>query len=400
MLAEFSCKRHFAQSNSDNLNIKQLESNAMELTHSFVAPGFEEALEIFKKIKPDEKGSQLVVKVKGKTVIDLAARVSPDSMTTVFSVSKALAALAIGKLVSDGKLGLDERMAHYWPEFAANGKGDLTVREVLSHQAGLTSTDPKLTVAMLHDDHAAADALAAQKPLWRPKSGFGYHGTTIGSLMSELVFRITGLTIQQYYEKEVRTPAKADAYLGLPESLEPRVTELDVVNRVITFDGDEEKYARPAGWRPGGISQWGIADLGLADLVGREARAFGLSSGEGVASARGLVDAMQWAVGFGANTPGVKREVLEDMSQMVVYGFDLALEQDHRSHGTIFQKPTQNMPFGSYKAFGHDGASGSMIYADPEGEIVLGYTVARWAFPGGIDRGILPIIDLLRKNAN
>ena len=371
----------------------------MELTETFVDPAYAEALEIFKSIKPGEKGSQLVVKVKGKTVIDLAARVSPDTLTTVFSVSKALSALALAKLAGEGKLHFDERMSHYWPEFAQNGKADLTVRQVLSHQCGLTDTDPHLTEDQVFDDHAAAAALAAQKPLWRPGSAFGYHGMTIGSLMSELVFRITGFTIQQYYEAEIRTPANADAYLGLPESLESRVEQLNM-DRVVTFAGDEEKFARPAGWHPGGISDWGMGRTPMESMIGRKGRAFGLSSGQGVASARGLADAMQWALGFGSHVPGVARSAIDDMSQTQVYGYDVLLEQDHRSHGTVFQKPTQNMPFGSYKAIGHDGAAGSMIFADPEGEIVLGYTVARWAFPGGMDRGIQPIIDLVRKVAN
>jgi len=371
----------------------------MELTHSFVDPAYAEVLDLFKKMKPDEKGSQLVVKVKGKTVIDLAARVSPDSLTTVFSVSKALSGIAIAKLVGEGKINLDERMAHYWPEFAAEGKGELTVRQVLSHQAGLTATDPHLTDEMVHDDHAASAALAKQKPLWKPLTAFGYHGLTIGPLMSELVFRVTGLTIQQYYEKEVRTPANADAYLGLPESLEQRVTPLSM-DRVITYSGDEEKYARPAGFHNSGIAQWSSGQIKLDTLVGRGGRAFGLASAEGVCSARGLADAMQWAVGYGTGNPGVKPSAFEDMSLMQVYGYDLALDQDHRSFGTIFQKPTQNLPFGSYKAFGHDGAAGSLLFADPHGEIVLGYTVARWAFPGGADRGIQPIIDLIREIAN
>ena len=370
----------------------------MELTSSFVAAGYEAALEAFRALKPEQKGSQLVAKIKGQTVIDLAAGVSPDSLTTVFSVSKALSALAIGKLVGQGKLNLDQRMAHYWPEFAAEGKGELTVRQVLSHQAGLPATDPHITIEMLHDDHAAADALAKQKPLWRPLSGFGYHGLTIGPLMSELVFRITGQTMQQYYEIELRSIANADAYLGLPESLEARVTPLSMKS-VITNPGDEEKYARPAGFRPGGVSEWSGGKVDLSELIGREGRAFGLPSAEGVASARGLVDVMQWAVGFGEATPGVPRKILEDMSQTQVYGHDLTLETEHRSYGTIFMKPTQALPFGSYKAFGHDGAAGALLYADLHGEIILGYTTTSFVFPGGADRGLQPIIDLLRAKA-
>lgn len=370
----------------------------MELTQNFVDPAYAAALETFENIKADQKYSQLVVKVKGKTVIDLAAGVSPDSLTTVFSVSKALAGLALAKLVGEGKLVLDERMSHYWPEFAAHNKGELTVRQVLSHQAGLTATDPHLTIEMVHHDHAAADALAAQKPLWKPLSAFGYHGLTIGPLMSELVYRITGLTVQKYYDQEIRTPANADAYLGLPESLESRVTPL-VMDRIVTFPGDEEKYARPEGFHNSGIAQWSSGQIRFDSLIGREGRAFGLASAEGVCSARGLAEVMQWAVGYGTGNPGVKPSALEDMSQMQVYGYDVALDLEHRSFGTVFQKPTQALPFGSYKAFGHDGAAGSLLYADPEGEIVLGYTVARFAFPGGADKAIQPIIDLVRKIA-
>ena len=124
----------------------------MELTNSFIDSKFAQALDIFKTIRPEEKGSQLVVKVKGKTVIDLSARVNPDSLTTVFSVSKALSALGIAKLVGSGKLDVDQTVAHYWPEFAANGKESITVRQLLSHQAGLVEPDPQITTEQIHHD--------------------------------------------------------------------------------------------------------------------------------------------------------------------------------------------------------------------------------------------------------
>jgi CubicO group peptidase (beta-lactamase class C family) len=87
------------------------------------------------------------------------------------------------------------------------------------------------------------------------------------------------------------------------------------------------------------------------------------------------------------------------MSQTQVYGYDMALEIDHRSFGTVFQKSTSSLSFGSYQAFGHDGAAGALLYADPQGEIVLGYTVSRFTVPGGADAAIQPIIDLVRKIA-
>jgi CubicO group peptidase (beta-lactamase class C family) len=108
---------------------------------------------------------------------------------------------------------------------------------------------------------------------------------------------------------------------------------------------------------------------------------------------------MQWATGFGGATPGVSPTALEDMSQTQVYGYDMALEMDHRSFGTVFEKPTPTMQFGSYQAFGHGGAAGSMLYADPKGEIILGYTVSRFTVPGGPDAAIQPIIDLVKSIA-
>ena len=368
------------------------------LTSNFVAPELSEALEIFKEMQPDLKGSQLVAQIEGKTVIDLSAGVSPDSLTSVFSVSKVLSALSIAKLVGEGNLDLDQKMSHYWPEFAANGKSDLTVRQVFSHQCGLPATDPHITVEMLHDDHAAAEALAKQKPLWQPGIAFGYHGITIGPLMSELVYRITGLSLQKYYEKELRTLAEADAYLGLPETLEHRVTPMNL-DPLFVHDGDLKKYSPPEGWHSGGVSQWSGGKVGFEKMIDRAGRAFGLPSAEGVASARGLVKVMQWALGYGGAVPGVARSAIEDISLMQVYGYDICLEQDHRSHGTIVMKSTNRMPFGSYQAFGHDGATGSLLYADPIGEIVLGYTTTRMVFPGGADRDLQPIIDLLRKVA-
>lgn len=370
----------------------------MTLTQDFFTEEYAEAAEIFRASGPEAKGAQLVVKVKGETVLDLAAGVSPDSLTSVFSVSKALSGVALAKLRGEGKLDFDQKVAHYWPEFAANGKGEITVRQMLSHQAGLTSTDPQLTVAQLHDDHAAAEALAKQKPLWRPGAMFGYHGTTIGPLMSELVYRITGLTMQQYYEHEVRKPANADAYLGLPAEFENRVKPFDLT-RVTPTAEEIAKYSRPAHAHPSGIALWSRGLVGFDVMVSREGRAFGMPSTEGVASARGMVDVMQWATGFGGHTPGVSAAALDDMSQTQVYGYDVALELEHRSFGTLFQKSTPSLSFGSYRAFGHDGAAGSLLYADPIGEIILGYSLSCFTFPGGADKAIQPIIDLLQAKS-
>jgi len=220
----------------------------MALTQHTFHPEYAGAAKLFEQYASTDEEAQLAVYVAGELVLDLASNTSPDSLTTVYSVSKALAALALAKLVETGRLDLDQTVAHYWPEFAAKGKDRVTVRQLLSHQAGLPETDVPLTPEQFLDDHAAAEALAEQRPLWHPGSGHGYHGLTIGPLMSELCFRITGKTIQAYYESEIRQPAGADAYLGLPEALEPRVLEL-LPQRPPTPEQLEE-YAPLKRWSP------------------------------------------------------------------------------------------------------------------------------------------------------
>ncbi|MFY9887592.1 MAG: serine hydrolase domain-containing protein, partial [Streptosporangiaceae bacterium] len=184
--------------------------------------------------------AQLSVYWNGELIVDLTggADLDADSLTGVFSVSKGISALVIGLLVRDGELDLDERVARYWPEFGASGKDAVTVRQLLSHQAGLVGFDDGLSREELCQSERAAARLAAAFPAWHPGSCFGYHGLTIGVFMEELVRRLTGRTLQQVYETDVRAPRDIDFYLGLPASQEDRFRE--VLPLALTSDQQAE----------------------------------------------------------------------------------------------------------------------------------------------------------------
>jgi CubicO group peptidase (beta-lactamase class C family) len=376
----------------------------MALVQNHFHPDYAHVAKLFEAYASAEEEAQLVVYVGGELVLDLASNTSPDSLTTIYSVSKALSAFAMAKLVERGQLDLDQTVAHYWPEFAAKGKERVTVRELLSHQAGLPETDVPLTAEQFLDDHAAAEALANQRPFWQPGRGHGYHGLTIGPLISELCFRITGKTVQQFYEAEIRSVAAADglhgadAYLGLPEALEPRVLELQPP--LPPTPEQLAEFAPPARWSQGPIGLH-VFGRGLGDFVtSAEGRRFGLPSAAGVASARGLARIFQWATGYGDQTKaGIDPDVIDRFSQVQAYGLDLTLDIPTRAYGVVFMKPHPMLVFGSHRAFGHDGAAGAFAYADPVGEIVLGYTIRRHPFPGGVDLRLMPIIDALREVA-
>ena len=114
----------------------------MTITHRDVAPGFEAVAAVVEAAAADDDyQAQLHVRVGGRVVVDIAAGIAPDALMTVYSSSKGLAAIALALLVDDGLLDLDATVASYWPEFAAAGKGAVTVRQLLSHQAGIPETD-------------------------------------------------------------------------------------------------------------------------------------------------------------------------------------------------------------------------------------------------------------------
>ena len=347
-----------------------------------VHPRFEAIAERFLAFPRNGFGAQLCVSVAGEIVLDLADGIGADAIMTVYSSSKGAAAFTLALLVDGGLLDLDATVAQYWPEFAAADKGLITVRQLLSHQAGLPETDAGIPVEAWLSESGAADLLAAQRPIWYPGSAFGYHGLTIGALAGELCRRITGLTLQAFYDAELRRPGDIDLYLGLPASEEPRLVELQpmaapTAEQQAAFADLSQRRSGPYGpmvFRAGSL---GVP----ASAAGRAA---GLPAAGGVGSARGLATLYAVTAGWGRDTPLVSADTRDRFAQAQVNGFDVVLDT-HRSHGIVFQKPTAELPFGSHRAYGHDGAGGSMAYADPVGEIAFGYTVQRTPFPGGAD---------------
>ncbi|WP_158563906.1 serine hydrolase domain-containing protein [Jiangella anatolica] len=327
--------------------------------------------------------AQVCVEVGGAPVVDawIGPELDRDSLVCLFSSSKGLSALSLALLVQRGRLELDRPVADYWPEFAAAGKAGITVRTVLTHQAGLPEVDGGLSWKDLVDGHAE-ERLAAQRPLWRPGSAFGYHAATLGVLMGELCRRVTGESLQAFYERELRRPVDADAYLGLPEEHEPRVVEVPVPD-----------LSALAGAMP--VDQGQLADL-IAGLItdpeaytelthSRRARALGLPALGGVGSARGLARVYSSAV-IGADRPPVlDAATVAEFGQVHCDGTDLCSGLVQR-FGVVFQKPLPRRPFASYQAIGHDGAGGSLAFADPQVGMAFGFITNRLAPPGGEPR--------------
>lgn len=192
------------------------------MVNGTVEVGFERVRDALNTIAMAEDGleTQLAIYHRGERVVDLwtGPSIDADTLLGVYSVSKGAAHLVVALLVQDGILGLDERVSHYWPEFASDGKAELTLRELLAHRSGLVGSYRDFTIQELSDERHVAAQLAAQRPFWRPGAAFGYHALLIAALSGEVVWRVTGRSIQQIFAKRIAGPCDIDFHLGLPEA--------------------------------------------------------------------------------------------------------------------------------------------------------------------------------------
>ncbi|MGZ8726781.1 MAG: serine hydrolase domain-containing protein [Aeromicrobium sp.] len=171
-----------------------------------------------------ELGASLCVIQNGEVLVDIwdgwfdREKTLPwqqDTITPVWSITKAMTNLAALVLVDRGELDVNERVAHYWPEFAANGKTDVLVRHLLGHTSGVPAWAHPVTVDDLFDWDKSTAMLATQEPWWQPGTALGYHLLSQGHLVGEVVRRITGKSVGQFFAKEVAAPLGADFHIGM-----------------------------------------------------------------------------------------------------------------------------------------------------------------------------------------
>ncbi|WP_225839867.1 serine hydrolase domain-containing protein [Streptomyces sp. NK08204] len=356
-----------------------------------VAEGFEAVREEFAAVvaaERDDYEGQLCAYVHGHRVVDLWAGdgVDGDALYGVYSATNGAAHLVVALLVQDGTLDVDRKVTYYWPEFGAEDKGELTLRELLAHRAGLVGADTGFTLAELADDRAVAERLADQRPFWRPGTAFGCHALVIGALTGEVVRRATGRTIQELYEERVRAPYGLDFHLGLPAAQEPRFRSvrpaLPTPEQQAVLDAIP---AAPNSLAAIAFNRHGAEPTDLETLANeRLVRAQGPASVGGVGSARGL--AGMYAVMISerdGKAPLLKEDTVAEFGQYHSVGYDL-VARGHKSYGLGFQITADTWhPFLGAGAIGHSGVNGVQSFADPRSGVAYGYVRRRFAFPGG-----------------
>jgi len=343
-------------------------------------PRFATVREVFERHFAEglELGARFALAMEGEIVIDLmggwADRAEtrpfgPETLTPLFSTTKAVAALMIAHLVGQGRLSYDTPVAEIWPEFAAVGKGDLTVAQVLSHQAGLCGLEAPWTPAEWFDWEATCARLAAMTPLWPPTSASGYHPVTYGYLTGEIFRRVDGRSLGTALREDMAERLSLDLWIGLPDAEHARCAEMRRPPAMPEF-GEitiPRRLAFLSPWSsPGGVS---VAVYRRAEIpsANGHATAPALARLMAILACDGVLDGQSFL------PPGLA----EEASRQRIAGPDLVLPYD-MSWGAGF---IRNEGLGIYGpgvlSFGHSGWGGSCAFADPERGISGAYVMNR-----------------------
>jgi CubicO group peptidase (beta-lactamase class C family) len=370
--------------------------------HGFVASGFEEVRREFERnfAERRELGAACAAYVGGEKVVDLWGGVrdardgSPweeRTLVVVYSTSKGLSAMNLALAHSRGLLDYDERVISHWPEFGQAGKQDVTVRQLLGHEAGLPVIDEPLDPRLLADFDRLAEAIARQRPLWPPGSRHGYHGVSLGWYEGELVRRVDPRrrTLGRFFAEEIAAPLELDVHFGVPDDLPPERTAR--IERIPPWKALPQMRHLPprmaaAMLNPRSVSFRTFANPRLrtpADLDRSEYRRLEFPAGGAVGTARDIARAYSAFTGA-RDELGLARETLEELTRFpsppALGWHDEVLKVD-TAFSLGFARPLQPFRFGSsQRAFGHPGAGGSFAFADPERDVSFAYVINRLGF--------------------
>jgi CubicO group peptidase (beta-lactamase class C family) len=304
----------------------------------------------------------------------------------IHSATKGLAAMTLALAHSRGWLDYDERVARYWPEFAQQGKEKITVRQLLSHQAGLFAFDEPVDRSVVGDLDRLAVVLARQKPTWEPGTRQAYHAITLGFYEGELLRRIDPQhrSLGQVFQDEIAGPLGEYVYIRVPEWIaNSRLATLSPPSPLRMLTGFPLRFTMEAMNRHSNIYRALVTNPGSGVYQDDEhvyARNLEVPSGGGVGTARGIAHAYG-VFATGGRELGVSQETLDLLAAPAIpptRGFyDECLKGDGIQFSLGFMKSTATWPFGSAQSFGSPGAGGSLGFADPKAGIGYGYVTSQ-----------------------
>ena len=381
--------------------------------NGFCAPAWQPVFDAFAANfrQRGEIGGSIAISIQGQPVLEawggfadaLSATPSQpwnrDTLSLVFSCTKGATALCAHQLVANGQLDLDKPVAFYWPEFAAKGKGAVTVRMLLQHSAGLAAipfTSP-VPPGGWADWNLMTSLLAGTAPWWEPGTGHGYHGLTFGWLVGEVVRRVSGASVGTYFQNQVAAPLGMDFWIGTPAAQHARVAPMLGSTETIPGDPFIAKLADPASLQAAmffNLGGWlGLPPATPPAYNSPTSLQAEIPAAGGVTNARGLAT-MYGALANGGSWAGTRilpADYTAQLGQITSAGLDRTVLLQTRFglgyHGSTDNRivgPSLSVLMGP-QAFGHAGFGGSVGFADPQARMSFGYTMNRMGPGTGVN---------------
>lgn len=332
-------------------------------------------------------GAAACITMHGEIVVDLWAGSAEhsipwnrDTIVNTFSATKAMTALCLHLLIDRALLDVDTPVSHYWPEFAAEGKELLPVRYILDHRIGLPWVSPGEDGRRLLDWHETCRRLAARAPMYPPGTRAVYHALSFGYLVGELLRRITGVTLGEFFSVEVAQPLEVDFFIGVPADLSNTIAKI-----------------APAEVEGASIEVFpGIADsLGFVNSAAWRTAEIPAVNGHG--NARALATVMG-ALAMGGHWNDVHL-LRRDSVKLMWQRSEGRGGGPHDPTWSLGFMPNWNNIWGpADQAFGHTGFGGCMSFADPVNEVSISFVTNAICSDDSIDRRAKTLVSALYES--
>ncbi|HXV01663.1 MAG TPA: serine hydrolase domain-containing protein [Caulobacteraceae bacterium] len=372
----------------------------------YVSRGYEGVREAFATAQAaDEGGAQLCVYRHGRKVVDLWAGrdkindrpYGEDTLTVIMSCTKGATAAVVHRLAESGLIDTEARVADYWPEFAAGGKEDARVWQIMTHSVGLPGVDPESGVTasdlLVLDRHLPA--LEAMVPLWTPGEACHYHALTYGSLLDGLVRRVAGKSISQLLAEEISGPLGLDLWIGLPAREDHRVAPHFQLTPGLTGEQLTALFTSlgiDVSTRLAKVVLLAFSQTGelIEQMNNTATRAAQVPAGNGVTNAASLAKMYAAMIGEVDGVRILKPETVERARALRTGAMtppgDLAKLQFGlpTRYGLGFQLARDETEALGPGSFGHDGAGGRVAFAHPESGVAAAFVANTMAGAPGI----------------
>jgi CubicO group peptidase (beta-lactamase class C family) len=365
------------------------------IVHGQVAPGFESVRREAERnfAERGEIGAAVAAYWRGEKVVDLwGGRRDPegdapwneDTVAIVYSTTKGIAAMTLALAVSRGWLDYEAPVAGYWPEFARHGKEEITVRQLIGHEAGLVVLDERVTIDRLRDLDDMARLLARQRPAWPPGTRHGYHAMTIGLYMQELIRRVDPAhrTLGRFFREEIAEPLGLDLWIGLPPEIPSerlaKMQPLSMGRAMRALPSTPKELLVRVIW-PWSLLRKSML-FGEVDWNDRRSLEVEVPAGNGVGTARSLARAYS-AFADGGTELGLGPETFAKITAIPGEAYHDEVLGVPSSYSLGWLRPAPGAEFGcTRRAFGTPGAGGSFAFADPDARVGYAYVMNKTDF--------------------